>query len=588
MSLTKVSYSMIQGAWVNVLDHGADNTGSSDSSSAFLSAINALPSGGGTVYVPSGQYALNITITKPNVIIQGAGASSTVLRNNTTVAGTYCLNFNLPVFDSSVPPFGASVKDVAIIAANFANNYHGISVTNCAQGMFSNIYLNNVGHGLLLSNCYNSTFNNFFVRNFGKGVVSSSLAANNNSFNAWYFFGGNSANTAQPIYDTTGKFGQNTFTDMIMEGSGQQSYSVINGNGNTFVGCRWESCTPITDSAYVSVGGNHNKFINPMITCGVETEVLTSGYFIEISGFSNEIDRLQESGVAKRLVSLTSTSSNNIIRLNTNNTVNQLCNAPYYRDLGGENTIDFNGQDFIFNNMVTWSTLTVTNYFPESTDMSSVTTDGLTKSLLNGSAGRTGPFNEGLIQQFTSPTGNARWYVDILPLYASSPATLQNLFVFSAWVKSLTPNGETITVESGANVGSTGVNVFIPNDRFVRIMIPINTSNSATYANLYVGMKLQLSSSGIYVYGCQMIDCGSRGATFPPIYAGGYVPTASAARTVYAPNYSLARAHKISPANASASVGTYIQNFASAAGQPKGWYCTTAGNPATWTSAGNL
>lgn len=587
MSLTKVSYSMIQGAWVNVLDYGADNSGLTDSSSAFNAAIAALPSSGGTVYVPSGQYALNIIITKPNVIIRGAGRA-TVLNNNTTTPGTYCLDFNLPAFGSSVAPYGASVQDLCVAAADFANNYHGIKVTNCDQGVFENIYMTGVGHCLFLDYCYNSKFNNFFVKDFGKGIVSSSQASNNNNFENWYFFGGNASNSAQPIYDNTGLLGQNTFINLIAEGSKQQNYSVINGSGNTFIGCRWESCTQTTADAYIKIGGNHNRFINPLVTCKVEDGVLTNGYFIEISGFSNEIDRLQESGIAKRLVSLTATSNNNIIRFNTNNTQNQVLNAPYYRDFGSMNTIDFDGKDFVYNNEVTWSNIQVTNYFPESTDMSSVTTDGLAQSLVSGAAGRTGPFKEGLIQQFVSPTGNRRWYVDILPLYATAPATVQSLFVFSFWAKSLTSGGETISVETGATVGATAINVSIPDDKYVRVMIPFNTSNAAPYSNLYVGMQLPALSAGIAIYGCQVVDCGARGANFPSFYAGGYVPTAAAARFVIAPNYSLTRAHKISPANAAASVGTFIQNFASAVGQPKGWYCTTAGSPSSWTSAGNL
>ena len=41
MSLTKTSYSMISGAVFNVLDYGADSTGSADSTSAIQAAITA-------------------------------------------------------------------------------------------------------------------------------------------------------------------------------------------------------------------------------------------------------------------------------------------------------------------------------------------------------------------------------------------------------------------------------------------------------------------------------------------------------------------------------------------------------------------
>ena len=56
MSLTKVSYSMISGAEVNVFDFGAVGNGSTDDTAAIASAIAALPATGGTVYFPIGTF----------------------------------------------------------------------------------------------------------------------------------------------------------------------------------------------------------------------------------------------------------------------------------------------------------------------------------------------------------------------------------------------------------------------------------------------------------------------------------------------------------------------------------------------------
>jgi hypothetical protein len=46
-------------AWTNVAALGADATGTTDSTAAFVAAISALPAGGGTVYVPPGTYKIN-------------------------------------------------------------------------------------------------------------------------------------------------------------------------------------------------------------------------------------------------------------------------------------------------------------------------------------------------------------------------------------------------------------------------------------------------------------------------------------------------------------------------------------------------
>lgn len=73
MPLTKATYSMINGAAINVLDFGADLTGVADSASAIQAAFNATLSTGGTVYFPYGTYKVGTTlkINKHNQVIYG-------------------------------------------------------------------------------------------------------------------------------------------------------------------------------------------------------------------------------------------------------------------------------------------------------------------------------------------------------------------------------------------------------------------------------------------------------------------------------------------------------------------------------------
>ena len=58
MSLTKVSYSMITGAYVNVLDYGADPTNTTDSASAIQAALDTEK----TVFIPDGVYNIKTTL----------------------------------------------------------------------------------------------------------------------------------------------------------------------------------------------------------------------------------------------------------------------------------------------------------------------------------------------------------------------------------------------------------------------------------------------------------------------------------------------------------------------------------------------
>jgi hypothetical protein len=86
MSLTKVSYSMINGAAISVLDFGADPTGVSDSTSAFQTAINQGIANSLQVTIPNGSYRIdtvqikdavyNFTLHCENAIISGVATTS--------------------------------------------------------------------------------------------------------------------------------------------------------------------------------------------------------------------------------------------------------------------------------------------------------------------------------------------------------------------------------------------------------------------------------------------------------------------------------------------------------------------------------
>jgi hypothetical protein len=73
MALTKATYSMIQGAPVNVLDFGAVGDGVTDNTTAIQAAIDACPNGG-CVYIPNGTFKItDALIINKAMTIQGAG-----------------------------------------------------------------------------------------------------------------------------------------------------------------------------------------------------------------------------------------------------------------------------------------------------------------------------------------------------------------------------------------------------------------------------------------------------------------------------------------------------------------------------------
>lgn len=99
MSLTKVTYSMIQGEMINVLDYGADSTGAVDSTTNIRNAIDAGINAGKAVYIPSGTYKFDgYTCTKTNAftasIIGEEGNEPVLIPSQAAVdAGNYMFLF---------------------------------------------------------------------------------------------------------------------------------------------------------------------------------------------------------------------------------------------------------------------------------------------------------------------------------------------------------------------------------------------------------------------------------------------------------------------------------------------------------------
>lgn len=136
MSLTKVTYSMIAGAAVNVRDYGAVGSGVADDAAAIQAAIDSLTNGG-TVYFPTGTYLCltKLTVDVDNINLDFAGnailsyttPTQTLLEINGENCNVYGATINAPAtFD------GTNVAPTyAVIAIN--NDFftgQGITINN--------------------------------------------------------------------------------------------------------------------------------------------------------------------------------------------------------------------------------------------------------------------------------------------------------------------------------------------------------------------------------------------------------------------------------------------------------------------------
>jgi hypothetical protein len=83
MSLTKVSFSMIDGAWFNVLDFGAVGDGTTNDTAAIQACVNAAAANqGGAIFLPAGTYKITsaIEVASNKISIYGEGADATVIQ----------------------------------------------------------------------------------------------------------------------------------------------------------------------------------------------------------------------------------------------------------------------------------------------------------------------------------------------------------------------------------------------------------------------------------------------------------------------------------------------------------------------------
>ena len=91
MALTKVSYSMITGAPVNVKDFGAVGNGVTNDAAAFAAAIAAVASTGQAIYVPAGTYVIGSALTSTGHLNMFGDGDKSILDFSAATIGGSCI-----------------------------------------------------------------------------------------------------------------------------------------------------------------------------------------------------------------------------------------------------------------------------------------------------------------------------------------------------------------------------------------------------------------------------------------------------------------------------------------------------------------
>ena len=246
MSLTKASYSMVEGAPVNVRDWGATGDGTTDDTAAIQAAINYctnLSNRKQTLYFPANEPAAYYKVTAPLVVtgrlsIVGDGQFST------TIFGVG-LTTNQFLIDYSLTPAGvvyfSEIKNIAIGHAG-PSVANGVRLKDISYMVMKQVYIYNcyeAGLYITGTNCFSNSFEEVTIYNMGNKCVTfeNFTGGGQYLFSACSFVLAPNGFTIQPDAFTDSlvlqncNFEQNTISDMTVYGGV---------NGLNVIGCRSE------------------------------------------------------------------------------------------------------------------------------------------------------------------------------------------------------------------------------------------------------------------------------------------------------------------------------------------------------------
>lgn len=197
MSLTKVTYSMIDGPVFNVKDYGAVGNGSTDDTAAINSAIDAAYAiGGGTVVFMPVTYAILTTVKiRSNVTLDLCGATLQRIGTNKTMNIVQNYTYN---------PATATDSRIAIINGTIAGNVTNDVATQDHTAVAGNIFLYGVSifrienirlltansNGFGWRQASNGLVNNVTAGSFGANLFAPTSGTNNHISNCDFAYAG--------------------------------------------------------------------------------------------------------------------------------------------------------------------------------------------------------------------------------------------------------------------------------------------------------------------------------------------------------------------------------------------------------------
>jgi hypothetical protein len=267
MSLTKVTYSMIKGAPVSVLDFGAVGNGVADDTVAVQAAIDSSPNG--VINFPSGTYKLSAPILLTDT--SGHNFQGVITGNNATIVFT---NAGAAADTDAAMAHGfqaypltngsggdiTGLRDVVIEGLRIQGPTHGacVYITNSQNVTIQNCQFTLSRYGVATECCINTKIlDNVFTThiNAGLGMIMSS-----NTSNVWYGSATPSSSywNDSPLVQGNGflsSSSSSTLAHILDYGSQSESVRLIQ---NNFFYSYWSGAGAFVGTQYGYVGRNCN------------------------------------------------------------------------------------------------------------------------------------------------------------------------------------------------------------------------------------------------------------------------------------------------------------------------------------------
>jgi len=265
---------MIQGASVNVLDFGADPTGTTDSTAAIQAAIDSLTAG--IVNIPVGTYKTVATINMKNgVSLIGFGSYATIIQNITTA----------PIITVNT---GTDVRSAQLIGMKLlggGTNTSGVYAVKWGnQDAMVDCWITNCINGLSIVGCYNFYMNLCRIDyNLGHGVI-----ATTDTYSAQINATIITNNALDGVQINTPGGGQFLIENCDFEANGNHQVNIVDGRGINIINNYFEGIRASASGFYgilttaadtVQISGNFWNYTNPVAQIWLQVQSTSSRIF---------------------------------------------------------------------------------------------------------------------------------------------------------------------------------------------------------------------------------------------------------------------------------------------------------------------